>query len=283
MNIPKLYWLQPFTNVHVGSGNTEFGVVDNLIQRDPATGLPYIQSSSLKGAIKQLADLHKVPSKVQMGVFGSDASINKKGGNKAAQQGKCIFLSAQLLALPIRSDRTPYVLATCPEVLGEWLRVMRDLNLAIPDGLKKGVLALTKAVSGNNKAACLDNSLHGGELAAAGIKLEYLDSQDAQGLVDWFGPETLQKLCVLSDEHFIEQCNDLNLPVIARNVLDDGQSINLWYEQVLPRRSLLYCGIIWGDTSQQQAIEDVVLKQPLQVGGNASVGYGFSRISKIAL
>lgn len=283
MNIPKLYWLEPFTNVHVGSGNADFGVVDNLIQRDPATGLPYIQSSSLKGAIKQLADLHNVLPAVQKTVFGSDASVNKKGGNKDAQQGESIFLSAQLLALPVRSDKAPYVLATCPEVLKEWIRFLKELNITIPDALQKGVDALSGSVGDDRQAACLDKNLDGGELSAAGIHLSYFNSPEALALNPWLDNDNLQKLCVLSNQSFIEQCNDLNLPVIARNVLDDGQSINLWYEQVLPRRSLLYLGIIWNDATQQGEIEKVLLEHPLQVGGNASVGYGFTRISEIKL
>jgi CRISPR-associated protein Cmr4 len=282
MNIPKLYWLQPFTNVHVGSGNADFGVVDNLIQRDPASGLPYIQSSSLKGAIKQLSDLHQVPEKDQQEIFGSDASVNKKGGNRKSQQGASVFLSAQLFALPIRTDRVPFVLATCPGVLLEWRRTIKDLNLTLPVALEKAIQALIIGVA-DHGSICLQKSLKGAELSASGAQLAHLDSNDASALGDWVDSENLEKLCVVSDTFFIEQCNDLNLPVIARNVLDDGQSVNLWYEQVLPRRSLLFYGIIWKDSSQQKTIEDILLQQPLQVGGNASVGYGFTRTYKINL
>ncbi|MBK7304091.1 MAG: hypothetical protein IPI90_12800 [Saprospiraceae bacterium] len=84
-------------------------------------------------------------------------------------------------------------------------------------------------------------------------------------------------IVIISDELLIEVCDDLNLPVIARNALEDGQSQNLWYEQVLPRMSLMYFPIIW----DKQRDEFNLSKGILQIGGNASVGYGFTKISTI--
>ena len=47
----------------------------------------------------------------------------------------------------------------------------------------------------------------------------------------------------INDEEFTELCSDDNLPIIARNKLDDGTSKNLWYEQVLPAETILYAVI----------------------------------------
>ena len=53
MFIHKSYIIETLTNTHVGSGDTSFGTVDNLIQKDPVTSLPVFHSSSIKGAIKE--------------------------------------------------------------------------------------------------------------------------------------------------------------------------------------------------------------------------------------
>lgn len=67
------------------------------------------------------------------------------------------------------------------------------------------------------------------------------------------------------------------LPVIARNFLDNGVSKNLWYEQVVPRESVFVTCIQAPDDSLINKLDDVVV----QLGGNATVGYGFCLFTKI--
>jgi CRISPR-associated protein Cmr4 len=44
----KAYIIKTKTNLHVGSGDINFGIVDNEVQRDTITNLPVINASSLK-------------------------------------------------------------------------------------------------------------------------------------------------------------------------------------------------------------------------------------------
>lgn len=55
MNKKATVWLIiPQTNLHVGNESVvSFGVIDKAIQRDVTTTLPCINSSSLKGAVKE--------------------------------------------------------------------------------------------------------------------------------------------------------------------------------------------------------------------------------------
>ena len=56
------------TNMHVGSGDTNYGIIDKLVQRDVLSNLPMIHSSSLKGALREFfAQMH-----------GEKRSLNKK-------------------------------------------------------------------------------------------------------------------------------------------------------------------------------------------------------------
>lgn len=65
-----LYHIETISNLHVGSGEANEGVIDNLIQRDAITDLPVIHSSSLKGALRE----HFKTSKVVKYIFGSEAN-----------------------------------------------------------------------------------------------------------------------------------------------------------------------------------------------------------------
>lgn len=287
MKIPetKIYRLRPFTNLHVGSGETNFGVVDNLIQRDATTGLPCVHSSGLKGAIKQLCDQQNLDAKSLHAIFGSDADVNKsedkrKNPGSKAKQAESFFFSAQLLAIPVRSEKVPYVLATCPAVLEQFLRTVEDFNLTFGD--KATIENFIKEQKSEAKQAyCLNPNLANSTLAASNIAVNKIAKpEDYQAIKTLFGIAD-DNLCLLSNDDFLELCDDLNLPVIARNALDDGESKNLWYEQVLPRESVLYFPTLWTDIKHQEAVEKVILHHPVQIGGNASVGYGFTRITSL--
>ena len=70
----SVWLIIPQTNLHVGNESiVNFSVIDKAIQRDVTTGIPCINSSSLKGAIKEyfegdlgvrlLAKKYNLPSK----------------------------------------------------------------------------------------------------------------------------------------------------------------------------------------------------------------------------
>jgi len=67
-----LFMIETVSNMHVGSGDSNFGVVDNLVQRDPATTYPYISSSSLKGALREHFESNNVDKNVIEAIFGSE-------------------------------------------------------------------------------------------------------------------------------------------------------------------------------------------------------------------
>ena len=53
MNI-RVFKITAKTNLHVGNeSGGDYTIIDKAIQRDPLTGLPCINSSSLKGAINE--------------------------------------------------------------------------------------------------------------------------------------------------------------------------------------------------------------------------------------
>ena len=47
------YKIDCITNLHVGSGDLNYNIVDNEVERDAVTGYPVIHASGLKGALRE--------------------------------------------------------------------------------------------------------------------------------------------------------------------------------------------------------------------------------------
>jgi len=208
------------TNLHVGSGDANFGVVDNLVQRDPITHFPIINASSLKGALRQHFSGN---GKMVEYIFGADPTRN----NSDAKAGAYRFFPADLLAYPIRKmdGDNPYQLITTQSI--------------IDDIEAKGV--------------------------ALGIK--------KVDLGEW-NTETLSS--------FNQEIK--HLPVIARNQLENGESKNLWYEEVVPRESQFVFFVARPTNDKNDVYQEewqTLNKETVQIGANASIGYGFCEIEKL--
>ncbi|KGN71411.1 type III-B CRISPR module RAMP protein Cmr4 [Porphyromonas sp. COT-239 OH1446] len=74
------------------------------------------------------------------------------------------------------------------------------------------------------------------------------------------------------------------LPVIARNKLNNGESKNLWYEEVVPAES---CFVFFVSGPEElfgkfdEELDKELNGQLVQIGANGSVGYGFCTITKL--
>lgn len=83
---------------------------------------------------------------------------------------------------------------------------------------------------------------------------------------------------VVSKKEFDELCSDDNLPIIARNVLENGESKNLWYEQVVPAETVFYTFI---DEKEDHILAEKIAKDIVQIGANATIGYGYCKFSNL--
>ena len=284
-----LYYIEAITNLQVCSGEENFGVVDNLIQRDITTKLPVIHASSLKGAIREHLESLKNNSEMIKKLFGSKPIENEANNMQA---GSLRFFDAHLLAIPVRCKQTPYLMATCPKVLNEYIDFIQMFGLENKYVDVQKILIYLEDLYKKRKEKNKNIPNYTVD-KYSGILIEDLNSQtelisqsqlkDSSDQIINFEPLTnlLKELigdnCVLmSNENFSLLCDDNHLPIIARNYLIKGESKNLWYEQVLPRKSKLYFFVY--DT-QSQSLPDLST-QLVQIGANASVGYGFCKITK---
>lgn len=81
------------------------------------------------------------------------------------------------------------------------------------------------------------------------------------------------------NEAWEESCK--YLPIIARNCLDNGMSTNLWYEEVLPAQSILIFFVSYDDEDNIERFDQILCNKPVQIGANASIGYGFCNITRL--
>lgn len=130
-----LWLITAKTNLHVGNENTAgAGIIDKAVQRDALTGLPCINSSSLKGAINEwCTDKEKLSLPVRKAIFGSD----KKGSPTDSQKGQARFFDAKLLYMPKQCDDVPYRLATRVEAVTEIIERAKMLGLVVTENMLK--------------------------------------------------------------------------------------------------------------------------------------------------
>lgn len=221
MNKNNLWFITAKTNLHVGNENTSsYGLIDLAVQRNATTGLPCINSSSLKGALNEYAaNKENLSSNDLIRIFGSD----KTGKSKESQKGKYIFFDANILFLPKQLDTKLYELVTCEAVLN---RFFEQMELITGEKITEGNLT----------------------------------------------PFNYKKV---SEEEFISLCSDDNLPIIARNVLENGESKNLWYEQVIPAETVFYTLI--DDNEDKTLAAKLENNAIVQIGAGATIGYGYCK------
>lgn len=219
----KIFVIECLTNLHVGNGDVNFNIIDNEVERDVVTGFPTINSSGVKGALRAFFEENDLSNTNE--IFGSEV----KGSTTS---GSLKFLSANLLALPIRS------------------------------------------ISGGDKPY----SIHAPKTACEDFKqmlknfqLEDVSIEDIKG-----GDEVIT---LDADNSCFEK---YGLPVIARNSV--GEQTNLWYEEVVPHKSIFYFAVVASTSESENLLEiftDSVREEIIQFGANASVGYGLCKVIKV--
>ncbi len=262
------YKIEAITNLHVGNGEVNFGVVDKLIQKDAATGYPVINASSLKGAFREHLEQKSVNENLLCDIFGSKPNDADK-----RDAGKFRFFDANLLSMPVRGDKVPFVMATCPRLINDYIIKRKLFKRPLENEVvKRWCEILQKTKKGTPMVFKKDlKGILIEDFKEAIIMEGKLDTNDFCQLIG--SPAVL-----FSDEDFCTLCSDDHLPVIARNNLTEGHE-NLWYEQVLPRFSCLYFYVLAPEELCGQFNESIT-SGLVQIGANATVGYGYCNLTQ---
>lgn len=224
------------TNLHVGNeSGGEFSIIDKAIQRDPLTNLPCINSSSLKGSIKQFC-VHEEKIDNVKELFGS--TVDEKGkvintNPEDIQKGSAIFFDAKILYLPQQGAPTNN---QNQNMLFHYVTTEKIKNMMV------------------ERVNLFDSS----------YTVERISTPNGT-------------IKIIDDNTFKEYCSDDNLPIIARNVLENGESKNLWYEQVLPAETVLFTII----REKGEVLKNALNGKIVQLGANATIGYGYCKFDCI--
>ena len=277
------YKIHCMTNLHMGSGEINFNVIDNEVERDPVNNLPVMFSSGVKGALKDYFHNNGAGPDTIKDIFGSE--IDRRPEENSVP-GKTRFLTACLMFLPFRAayGRYPYYLVTTKGILQQFADLYRNIKgTELVEGLDSAVSAL-------DGEAC-----YGTETDP--IKLEdyvYDNIQPVPEVIakasrSFAGSASMQKVMIIPGFAFGGGRNRVVLPVLARNCLDDqGISRHLWYEEVVPHETVFYLPVLSNGTAEGDRALDMFHSfisagggSLVQFGANATIGYGLTKVSAL--
>ena len=121
----QLMKIKCLTNLHVGSGDIKFEIVDGQVEKDPVTGYPVIFASGVKGALREYAELNLNNQDIIEEIFGTERANNREKKGKA---GNVKFLTAQMVAMPMRASEgtQSYYMVTTKQMLAQFSKMRQD-------------------------------------------------------------------------------------------------------------------------------------------------------------
>lgn len=256
------------TNMHVGTGDVGYSIIDNQVEKDPVLGVPEIHSSGIKGGFREYCEKNGMNKLDE--IFGSETEHNNK---KETKPGIYKFMNANMIARPMRvSDgEVSYIRTTSVDIINSHVELLHNFgitkvnNIVVP---KKKF----KILEANKGMVLVSDKEKFKEIE--GIKT--IGIQKSGELKEWneFLKEIIEEdYAIMDSQMFLEQ----DLPVVARNSLDEkGISQNLWYEEIVPHKSIFYTFVLTLEVINEflQGIDGKIM----QFGGNASIGYGFTKV-----
>lgn len=305
--LAKPFFILCESPLHCGTGS-DLGHVDQPIQRERHTGIPKIESSSLKGALRESFEGLKELS--LNGVKHTNRDLLRQavdlsfGSEKGDHAGALGFSDARLLLFPVKSMKGVFAWITCPRVLN---RFISELSLCGDDPK----LDLPKSISAPEDCRLY---VHGNKIVLEEYTFEVdatpEEKEKCSKLAGWlarhiipgdfvfsYWKEKMERdIVVLSDDDFCDFVN-MSTEVITRTKIDNKtgtvESGALFTEEYLPVESVLYAlalaspvfnldkGVFKQEKVEEETLVMSYFKENLpavfQLGGNASIGKGLVR------
>ncbi len=274
----KFYGLKCITNLFVGNGDNSYGIIDNQVEKDPILETPIIPSSSLKGSLRDFFENNSDNNIKITEIFGSDAKETKN-----TNSGSYSFFTAQLLFRPMRvsdGDFT-YCLVTTVDLLEKMIQMVSDLNGDLPCDMQEAIKKVKEKINNLKDKYGISNK----DISVEGYDLENCEKEvnkvvDLLNIFEKFNLKNGVPIVILKPETFKE----IDLPIVARNQLEDGLSNNLWYEEIVPHESIFYFAIMYPDNNDSFKKFDKELRSNIiRFGGGASIGYGYCKIEEYTI
>lgn len=277
--ITKMYIMKVLTNLHIGDGDVNYNIVDKEVERDVVTGLPTINSSGIKGSFRQYLNIENDKDTV-IKMFGSEPG-QQRDDNK--RQGALKFYSGDCLGLAMRNSQGdyPFSLVFTKGMLEMMVEKMEKiLNDKSAEPLKSSINDFKSNIDSFKSDK---NYYFKNKVSVEGVLInERIKNEDIGTLnkfLDKYIDNFSNKNYVMCSQEFME---NYDLPVIARNVLDENKiSKNLWYEEFVPHHSVFYTFVSCEDESILNDFNESVANKIIQFGANASIGYGLIELKEV--
>ena len=261
------------TNLHVGSGDIKFEIVDGQVEKDPVTGYPVIFASGVKGALREYAELNLNNQDIIEEIFGTERANNREKKGKA---GNVKFLTAQMVAMPMRASEgtQSYYMVTTKQMLAQFSKMRQEIENS-SGHLLQDVKKL------DNKMNYYLSTERTGFIGVEGYQAETIIPGELRKLREFLSNTFSENVVILSEESM----KNINLPIVARNHLEDGKSVNLWYEEIVPHESVFFLyflsnGTPAGDESLDRLLALIAEKPLIHFGGNITIGNGLTTVER---
>ncbi|MGI6393637.1 MAG: type III-B CRISPR module RAMP protein Cmr4 [bacterium] len=287
--LQKPFFMRVISPLHLGTG-ADIGIIDMPIQREKHTNFPKVESSSLKGALRENFELNlKDQADLIKLTFGPE-----KGDTHA---GAFSVTDATTLFFPVKSAKGIYALITCHEVLAKYNEHCGILNAAEPPFDNKELGSLkdlneAKCIPFNLDALAINNNKNV-------ILEEYafeVEQKTAGSIQKHFSFLDTDKMLIVSNETFRDFVT-LSTEVITRNKIDNKTGTvargALFSEEYLPPETILFSllqngpinvkdkGSIPEDLENDKKVQEFLINnfpEVFQLGGNATIGKGIVKV-----
>ncbi|MEO0297473.1 MAG: type III-B CRISPR module RAMP protein Cmr4 [candidate division WOR-3 bacterium] len=260
----RVLFLIAETPVHAGSGS-EVGIVDLPIQRERYTDFPKIESSGLKGCIREAFESSNSAIQINNNTIRPKDKIRYRVDQKdketdyislvfgpegeEAHAGAMSITDARILLFPVKSLKGVFAWITCPMVLERFKKDLefvgiRDFSFSNFYQLKETLPRQTN-ISISSKVVLEEFTFEVREHETTSKIAEWLAEKifpNSNTYIFW--REKLKKdLVILSDDDF-KQFVKTSTEVITRTKIDNVTgtvaSGALWTEEYLPQDTILY-------------------------------------------
>lgn len=253
-----LFYIDCITNLHIGSGEVNFNIIDKEVEKDPINNYPIIHASGIKGALRDFATKNKVDEKMINSVFGTPCDKDSIGNG-----GSYCFFNADMLYRPMRAaGPAPSVNVTTIKMIENFKYMCETFSLGLPSGLMDFSLSESDFINPFFVSDSKFNTVEGDDVTV-------IDNNN------------LAALKTTMDNKAFAIANSLDqysLPIIARNNLRISTG-GLWYEEYVPRGSRFYMLVLTPDNDDENIKK--VIPEIAQIGGNSSIGYGYCRFTEV--
>lgn len=310
----NIMFLMAETPMHAGSGDS-LGIVDLPIQRERHTSFPKIEASSLKGSMREhferqivKEDEYKKKSEEERIKLSTENKIKAAFGDEGSQGGEsskagCLgFTDARLLLFPVKSMKGVFAWITCPKIIAKFNEELKlagiDKSFDIPNG---NIVAIGNNLKVNTENIILEEytfkvNKNEGEKNQVNDLGEWLALSFYNG-EGYFAEKLKKDIVVLEDDDFRDFVN-LSTEVITRTKIDNETGTvadgALFTEEYLPAESIMYSLVLtapeFAEKRETFETEDKVNKffndfvndnPVMQIGGNATLGKGITKIKMI--